>query len=73
MSVIGPSGDEDMMDIVEDIRAEGRGNDSFSGKFLVHEGRNGDTYNCNVSNEVSIRSNGSSLKGVLFDQRVFLR
>ena len=68
MSVTGPSGDvEDIMDIVQEGRVVGVGNDSFPTTSFVQGGINGDSYNCTASNGVSSSSSSSLvLKGVHF-------
>ena len=67
MSVTGPSGDvEDTMDIVEEGRLYGTGNDAFSTTSFVQAGRNGDSYNCIASNGVSSSSSSATLRGMNF-------
>ena len=65
MSLTGPSGIEDLMNIVGLGEMEGIGNDTFSAKDLYHGGNIGDIYNCTASNIVSRSSYEIGLKSML--------
>ena len=65
MSLTGPSGIEDLMNIVGLGEVEAIGNDTFSAKALYQGGKNGDIYNCTASNIVSMTSYETRLKSML--------
>ena len=63
MSVTGPSGDVEHMDIVPVGSEEWVGRGTFSAEVIRQDGTPGDKYVCMASNEVSNSSDSVSLKG----------
>ena len=64
MSVTGPSGDVENMDIVPVGSEEGVGRDTFSAEVIRQDGTTGYEYVCMASNEVSNSSDSVLLKGL---------
>ena len=64
MSVTGPSGDVENMDIVPVGSEEWVGRDTFSAEVIGQDGTAGDEYVCMASNEVSNSSDSVLLKGL---------
>ena len=63
MSVTGPSGDVENMDIVPVEIEEWVGSDTFTAEVVRQDGTHGDQYVCMASNEVSNSSDSVLLKG----------
>ena len=63
MSVTGPSGDVEYMDIVPVGSEEWVGNDTFSAEVIRQDRTPGDEYVCMASNDVSNSSHSVLLKG----------
>ena len=63
MSVTGPSGDVENMDIVPVGSEEWVGRDTFSAEVIRQDGTTGDEYVCMASNEVSNSSDSVPQKG----------